>query len=409
VSNPSLVVEVAFATDPADTPTWVDVSDRLRGFATSRGRQHELDRFEAGTAAVVLDNFDRALDPTNVDSPLYPGVLPSRRVRISFGGVPTREIRGFTEAISTYTTTIADAVGEASAAVFSGFADGWPQSWSDGGVDAVVDLRASDGFKVLALATVGGTFPEQRTDERVAALLDAAEWPAADRDIETGQSDIQEVLLAQSSALSNLQETEATENGRLFMTAAGRVRFIDRHTPLLDPSSLATFGDVDGELPYVDLALSYDDANIWNRIRVAREGGTTQQADGLASQARHFRRTLRIETLITSDDEAADAANWLLLRYQDAQLRADELVVDPSTDAALWPLLTVLDLGDRVTVRKRPLGGGDPIERDVVVEGIAWRYDLTSFEWRARLSPADTTDVWAVWDEARWDESAWAY
>lgn len=407
------IVEVAFATDPAETPLWTDVSDRVRALSTSRGRQQELDRYEAGTAAVVLDNRDRALDPANADGPYYPGVLPTRRVRIGLlSSAPSTLIEAFTEVIAAYTTTIAAAVGRGTIApVLTGFADGWPQVAPDGGADAVVDLRVTDGFKVLALATVGGTFPEQRTDERVTALLDAAEWPVADRDIEEGQSDIQEVLLAQSTALANLQITEATENGRLFMTADGLVRFIDRHTPILDPTSLATFGDAPGELPYVDLVVSYDDSTLYNRIRVAREGGTTQQADGAASQARHFRRTLGVDTLITSDAEAADAANWLLIRYQDPDVRAEELVVAPAADpAALWPVLLALELGDRVTVRKRPLGGGDPMSRDVILEGISWRTVPGRVEWRARLSPALMgVDAWAVWGTARWGESRWAY
>jgi len=53
------IVEVAFATDPADPPVWTDVSDRVRALSTSRGRQHELDRYEAGTAVVVLGSLLR--------------------------------------------------------------------------------------------------------------------------------------------------------------------------------------------------------------------------------------------------------------------------------------------------------------------------------------------------------------
>lgn len=408
-----VVAEIAFATDPGDVPVWTDVSDRVRGFSTRRGRQHELDRYQAGTGIVLLDNRDRALDPTNEDSPYYPGVLPTRRVRLACAvSEESGLIDAFGGTIDSYgSVLIDDAVGVLSIAypILTGFADGFPQSYPDTGADQVVSLSLMDGFEVLALATVGGTFPEQRTDERVEALLDEAEWPAADRDIETGQSDIQEALLAQSTALANLQIAEATENGRLFITKEGLVRFIDRHTPLLDSASLATFGDAPGELPYSDLVLEYGDTNIWNRVRVAREGGTTQQADDAASQARHFRRTLTVDTLITTDNEAADAAAWLLNKYRDPQIRAEELVVNPLADPDLWPVILSLELGDRVTVRKRPLGGGATIERDVTLEGIDWRYDLQSFEWRARLAPADVADVWAVWDEAIWDESLWAY
>jgi hypothetical protein len=61
---PTRKVELALVTKPTEAPTWIDVTPYLLELTSSRGRQYELDRFQAGTAQVVLDNSDRRFDPT---------------------------------------------------------------------------------------------------------------------------------------------------------------------------------------------------------------------------------------------------------------------------------------------------------------------------------------------------------
>lgn len=80
---PTVLVEIAFATDPADAPTWTDVTSYCRGISIRRGRESELDRFNPGSCTLTMDNLDRRFDPTYAAGPYYPNVLPMRRVRIS--------------------------------------------------------------------------------------------------------------------------------------------------------------------------------------------------------------------------------------------------------------------------------------------------------------------------------------
>lgn len=51
------------ATAPSAITSWSNLSGRVKSFGTRRGRQHELGRFEPGTARVRADNTDRALEP----------------------------------------------------------------------------------------------------------------------------------------------------------------------------------------------------------------------------------------------------------------------------------------------------------------------------------------------------------
>lgn len=79
---PTIAVAIAFTTNPASTPSWTDVTTYVAGFTYNRGRSHELENVQAGTASVMLDNRDRRFDPTYASSPYSPNVRPMRRLRI---------------------------------------------------------------------------------------------------------------------------------------------------------------------------------------------------------------------------------------------------------------------------------------------------------------------------------------
>jgi hypothetical protein len=83
MSWPTLAVECAFGSDASNaSPSWQDITDYVREVRIRRGRQFELDRIDASTLALKLDNSDRRFDPSYVSGPYYPNVLPMRRVRV---------------------------------------------------------------------------------------------------------------------------------------------------------------------------------------------------------------------------------------------------------------------------------------------------------------------------------------
>ena len=81
--RPAWAVEFSPTTGPFDdSPSWEAITSRVRGISTTRGRQQELDVMQPGTAAVVVDNNDRELDPNNAAGSYYGDLLPAKRVRI---------------------------------------------------------------------------------------------------------------------------------------------------------------------------------------------------------------------------------------------------------------------------------------------------------------------------------------
>lgn len=66
---------------PLEPVVWSNINKDVRGLTIKRGRQHELDRIEAGTMQVALVNDNRQYDRNNSSGPYYPNVLPLRKIR----------------------------------------------------------------------------------------------------------------------------------------------------------------------------------------------------------------------------------------------------------------------------------------------------------------------------------------
>lgn len=368
------MVQVAFANNPLDyPPTWTDISPYVRSISIRRGRQRELDRIEAGTATVVLDNRDRRFDPAYTGSPYYPNVVPMKRIRI-----------GATWGTTTYW-------------LFTGFVDSWAQEWPAWG-DIETTVSCSDLFKAFALHRIRVDAPQELSGARINRVLDLIGWPAGERLVDAGQSQVQAGTIDEQ-ALSHLQAVAEAEQGMLFIAGDGKVVFRNRHARILATLTAApVFGDGPGELPYASLTFEYTDDQLWNHVIVQRAGSSAQaEVNNPESQTAYLRRTLEKRgLLITSDAEAQAAAEYLANRYSRPQLVIRTMTIQPEASDALWPQTLGRELGDRVIVRRRPLGGA-MIEQTSFVEGISWDINPdTGWKTTWQLSPADIETFWIL-------------
>ena len=285
--------------------------------------------------------------------------------------------------------------------IWSGFALDWQQRWPNRR-NARVQVTCQDAFRVLQAQKGPLSLAEAASGARIEDVLDFAGF-GDERTIAAGQSTIIESELDESNTLlEHLQHVAFSENGRFFLSASGRPTFRDRHTELKDPyrTSLCTFGDAAGELPYITAEFSYGDDPLYNEASVSRAGGEVQTASDAGSQAAYLARTIeRQNLLIGSDEEALSAAQWLVARYAEPQLRIRSLEIEPERDpGTLWPLVLAFELGDRITVKRRPPGGGSPISQESRIERI--RHQIGPKRWRIIIdvSPADINDYWILED-----------
>lgn len=108
---------------------WTDISQYVSHISYTRGRQHELARFEAGTATIDLVNNTGDFYPWDTGGPFYGLLLPMKplQIRRTYLGVVYKR--------------------------FTGYITAYPQQWPNVQT-AAVRLTASDGFRQLALANI---------------------------------------------------------------------------------------------------------------------------------------------------------------------------------------------------------------------------------------------------------------
>lgn len=287
--------------------------------------------------------------------------------------------------------------------IFSGLIIRMAQFWPNKR-NARVRFQCVDAFHILNLKRLTNEYEAQRSDVRVAAVLQTCYWPTEDQDLSVGQSTMIASTLTDTPALEHLQHVALSEIGRLFAAASGKITFRDRHAELQPPysESQATFGDAGGsELPYLriaDLELSED--LVYNDVKACRVEGTYMFSDDEDSQDAYFARTLtRSNLLLETDEETQRAAHFLKSRYKDAQQRIADMEFDPErSPAAMWPQALERELGDRITVLRRPPGGGDAIEQESIIEGIGHDIAGDPARWLIHwdLSPASVADYWRL-------------
>lgn len=190
--------------------TYLPMTDYVYSVSVTRGKNRDLDRFNAGTCQVTLNNQARVFDPYNFASAFTGNVLPRRRVRVQTDGVTQ----------------------------FEGSIDDWNFDYSVTG-ESTASLSASDDFSLLARQQLSGVaVPQEFSGERVARVLSQStvDWPVALRNIDTGKS----VLAAETptgNALDYLQTVTDSEQGKLFIGKDGALNFIDRTSTPTTPTS----------------------------------------------------------------------------------------------------------------------------------------------------------------------------
>jgi hypothetical protein len=271
----------------------------------------------------------------------------------------------------------------------------------DGTLDEIsIYPTALSATQVAAHYDAGIGWSGDTTGTRIGRMLDLASWPSADRNIDTGQTTLQAISTGTFSALSHSQAVETAEQGLFFFSATGFAIFIDRKALTSSPynTSQATFGDSGSELPYREITYRYDDQLIYNEVVATRAGGVTQIASDATSQTSYLKRTKTLSDLqLDSDTKALSLAQLVVARYKDPLLRVTGLTIAPDADPTnLYPQVLGREIGDRITVKRRPQGVGSAISADVTIEGISHRITSGSWETSWNLSPADATTYWLL-------------
>ena len=433
-----------------DGALFYDITSAVRTIDTSRGRRRSLDRFATGTCTIVLDNRNRAFDPTNTAGPYYNSTVGASGIVPAVPIIVRATWQG-----TTYT-------------VFRGFIDSWAFAYGPGGVgDATATIVCSDAFKALS-AVIGGlptsasisssgtttveigtssgsgmttssvgsydvistttsynvyvasgtaTTPiigvsGELTGDRINRILDAAGWPANLRYVDAGTTSI-EVQNASQTVLELLQEVADTEAGALYVEDDGSIVFQDRYALISDTRSLNTQATYDattaGGKYFTDVEIAYDDQLIRNIIRITRKTtsavagdtniGTTVMTSNVESQSIYGARALDLELPIPStvgsdsnygQAQASGLALFLASIYANPELRPSGLsFIAQADETLLYPEVLGRRIFDRVNVKFNVPGGGAAISKDCFIEQVS--HSISPDRWQTKFGLASAT------------------
>ena len=304
---------------------------------------------------------------------------------------------------------------EADFPLFHGFVDAWDLTWQDPSW-AEVTVTATDAFKILERSERAAVDPVgagELSGARIHRILDTINWPAVDRVIDQGTVTLQATTL-EGSALEELHQVADAELGDLFIRGDGRIVFRSRNASYTAPNSAVStlvIGDQEPELPYKSVELSYDHDTLINRVIASRRDGEPVVLEDLESIDEYWPQAITQSDLLLEDDTAVTIwAGVILSTCSQPELRFTQVELWPRMNPELWPFVLGREIGDRITIVRRPPGGGPPITQDAFIRGIEHEVTPTNWITRWALQSADRYRFLVLdTDNGRLDQFALAF
>jgi hypothetical protein len=398
VAVPARRTRIAFGVTPVSGEPlytdWVNVTSYVRSITTRVGRSEDLDRAEAATAIIELDNQDGRFTPENSAGAYYPNVRPFAQVEIAWIADDAK----FPFTLGS--ATLGDSTGDdaailydtapASSSVFRGLVEKWtPTWWNPKGGTCLVEVV--DLFRYLQFSDLtGAAYAQQTVGARISAVLTDIGNPFP-TDIDSAGLTIA-AETPTGNALDYMRDIAQQDGGIFYSRGDGKIAFKSRAT-LRGAATFrtvqATLGDQAGQFRYLDLRQSQDEQLVFNKITGKTSGGTAITAqENATSQNRYLKRVKDLGTtkIVAASDVESRAAVELADKSS-PRLRVDALsyeLLDSSLDATS---LVALDLMYRVKVVRTP-DQGAAISQEYIVQGIDHTVGISSWRMDFRVSSA---------------------
>ena len=328
---------------------YADLTSLVLSVNIKRGRNRQLDQFNAGTAQVVFNNNSRILDPLNTASIYYPYVLPRSPIIIYANGTP----------------------------IYTGFVEDWDLDYQNANQGRMF-ARCVDAFGTLANQQLDAFTPSAETSGvRVSTVLDRPEINyQGTRSIGTGSSTLGAYAVAQdTNVLNYLQQVNTSEQGYLYTAADGTLTFKGR-TSVLNPVSGASFTTNGTGIPYMSLVNQYGSELLYNYIVTQSPAGAAQINSDSTSIALYQTQNYNVLNLLNSQTtEVNGLGAYLLGKYRNPVVRFTGVSCElAALTSAQWSILFAIDLTSIVTVQKDYSTGTPSTEsQTLITSGIEHR------------------------------------
>lgn len=294
----------------------------------------------------------------------------------------------------------------------------------DGFIDNVAVYPSALSAGRVAAHYEAGVAPwtGDRTDQRLERIFDGVGLPADRYDLEQGNTMLGTATI-DDEALDVAMATEQAEDGRLFETADGVVRFLNRYWAVTAPEATnvqLSFSDdpvkvaAGTHLPYTSPARTNGDSLLINSATGNRVGGPTIPHRDQVSIDQFGEASRQFSNLLLSSDAEVRS----LLEYKVASRSIPQLCIPwlrvkmgkltPAQQAAVL----ALEIGYRIEVERTPQGVGAASVIEFFIEGVEFELgagdDVTAVFY-VSPTPDDDDGFW-IWGTSEWDVSTrWAW
>ena len=355
---------------------YADITDFVTDIRYRRGRRKIDDQFSAGVMNFTMLDETGILGPYDTTSPYYdpmndkPGLAPMRRIRLSRNG--------------DY--------------LFVGYVTSYTYNFALAGYNTV-DVTCSDDFYLLAQTQMAAFNPTpELSGARVTTVLALPEvdytgtTSIASGTVNMGHDSSYNVA-AGTNTLQYLNQINEAEQGRLFMSRTGTLKFQNRIGNTLS-GSVITFTDNGSGAKFDEVSIEFDADGVINRTYVQALNNNTATAQDLTSQATYFIQSRSITNSLLHDaTEITALANYLLEgepgpRFTAVSTHFGLLSNTQRTNAA------TVDIGDTITVTK-DITGLSTLTSELSIEGIEGTINVNTGH-RVTYYTAPTTVVFQL-------------
>lgn len=387
-----LIVKEAFGQSvfvANSTATWTDITDDTMSLNIKRGRQHELDRIEAGTAVVTLNNASGNYWRNNTSGAYY--------------------IANSSDVVRPLTPIKIEAVDAGILyPIFYGVTESLEPGWIEerGGKSPIMTIQAVDFFKSFARYSMVGSSPGAILYPTTAGAIDASAIRFQQVLTTIGFPTSMQVYYPSTvdglpvgaltppnggtNAMEYLQDIATAEQGQIFITGSGSAVFhLQRFRNTM--TSSATFNSSD--MLYVFPELVDDDTFIYNEARITANPSTdlpgTEQvylaaASTIVEQGE--RALVRTDSILNYNYDAFAQAYKTVNSYDHSAIRCQSLTILPDADPSnLYPKVFGYDISTKITLQLNNTTNPANINSEYHIEGIEHHW-------------GDKTDLW----ETKW-------
>ena len=260
--------------------------------------------------------------------------------------------------------------------------------------------RAISAAEALALYNVNNNNVSETSAARITRLLAYTLWDASLQSITaTPVATVGALSTPGSNLVAEMQLVNNSEDGDLFVTRAGVIKFTDRnyvYTNTTSNTSQATFAA--GSIPFEpSVQINYDAAAIRNDITVTFTGGGQTSTTNTASVTAYGTNAMNTQTQLSTQAQAVTLAAYEATVNGQLLTNISPLSVGVTAQTADWTTLMQLDLLDRYTLTVQP-PSGNSISQTELINRIEHR--IVPGQWQMTVDGSARYTAWFILDKS---------